>query len=173
MGFVIKLVIFDADETLWSVSEGYASTLVLPLRRVGDDLVVDAYGVRVRLFSGVRELLEELRRRGVIVSLVSANDEEPNKVRLLLEAFGIDRYFAFPQVNWRRKSENVRRVVELVRSRLGFEVSFDEVLFLDDSPFNIEDVRSRCPGVKTIQVGLDVRDVGEVLEKIDFYLCQP
>ncbi|MEM1658402.1 MAG: hypothetical protein QXK94_05130 [Candidatus Jordarchaeales archaeon] len=44
--------------------EGYASTVVPPLRKVDDDVVVDAAGVSGQLFPGVRRLLEELKKRG-------------------------------------------------------------------------------------------------------------
>jgi len=167
---LIKLVIFDADETLWHVEEGYASTLVLPLRKVNDGLVIDAVGVKVWLFHGVRELLEGLRRRGVIVSLASANDEEPNKVKLLLELFGIMRYFSFPQVNWQKKSQNVRKIVELVREKLGVNLDFEEVIFIDDSEFNVTDVKNRCPGVKAFRVGRDIPSIALLYENLDSFL---
>lgn len=163
---MVKLVVFDADETLWSVERGFASTLVLPLRKVDDDVVVDAAGVRVRLFPGVRGLLEELKRRGVLVSLASANDEEPNKVEMLLELFGIREYFLFPQVCWERKSRSVRKIVELVRG-MGVDLEFSEVLFVDDSEYNILDVKGGCPGVKTLQVGRDIAGVAQLLRELD------
>lgn len=167
---MIRLVVFDADETLWSIEEGYASTLVLPLRKVDDDLVVDALDVSVQLLPGVRRLLDELSRRGVIISLVSANDEEPNKVEMLLELFGIRDYFSFPQVNWQRKSRNVRRIVELVREKMGVDLDFAEVLFVDDSEFNVMDVKGGCPGVRVLQVGRDIPSITLLLEKLDSYL---
>ncbi|MBS7288749.1 MAG: hypothetical protein KIH01_08435 [Candidatus Freyarchaeota archaeon] len=64
---------------MWSVEEGMRA-FWCPFRKVGGDLIVDALGVSVWLLPGVRELLDELSRRDVIVSLASANDEEPNKV---------------------------------------------------------------------------------------------
>lgn len=167
---MIKLVIFDADETLWHVEKGYASTLVLPLRKVDDDSVIDAVGVKVWLFHGVRELLEELRRRGVIVSLASANDEEPNKVKLLLELFEVMRYFSFPQVNWQKKSHNIRKIVELVREKLRVNLDFEEVIFIDDSEFNVIDARKECPGIKAFQIGRDIPSIALLYEDLDSFL---
>ena len=58
----IQLVIFDCDRTLWHHED--VSSLQMPFRKVNEETAVDARGIQVRLFSGVRDVLEALRARG-------------------------------------------------------------------------------------------------------------
>ena len=53
---VIKLVVFDADMTLWTHPD--ISSLVLPFKLVSRDVLTDANGKTCQLFDGMHELLE-------------------------------------------------------------------------------------------------------------------
>ncbi|MEM1658403.1 MAG: hypothetical protein QXX87_01165 [Candidatus Jordarchaeales archaeon] len=50
---------------------------------------------------------------------------------------------------------------------VGVDVRFSEVLFVDDSEFNILDVEQKPPGVKILQVGRDIASVAQLLEELD------
>jgi magnesium-dependent phosphatase-1 len=65
----IRLVIFDADKTLWTHSD--ISRLVLPFRLVSRDVITDANGESFQLFDGVRELLEGLESKRVLITMAS------------------------------------------------------------------------------------------------------
>src|SRR5207247_7178999 len=67
----IRLVILDCDRTLWEHEDVF--TLQPPFTRVDGQTVQDAQGEKVRLAPGARELLDALRRRGILISLCSWN----------------------------------------------------------------------------------------------------
>nr|MDO8077407.1 magnesium-dependent phosphatase-1 [Candidatus Freyarchaeota archaeon] len=159
---MIKLVIFDADETLWASYGYWVSLLTPPLRRV-DDEIVDSEGKRITLFRGVRQLLETLRERGILISLVSLNDSEPNRVLECLELFGLRDYIVYPQVNWGDKGENIRRVLSLLKEKDGINIDCSEVLFVDDHISNIERAKRACPGILALHIGRDISRVTEII----------
>nr|MDO8077513.1 magnesium-dependent phosphatase-1 [Candidatus Freyarchaeota archaeon] len=100
-----KLVVFDADDTLWNVSKRYASFLKPPLKPTGTDTLRDSEGSTVRLLPGVRKVLKELKERVILISIASLNSPEPNMVLECLKLFQLDHYFIHPQVNHKEKTE--------------------------------------------------------------------
>ena len=108
----IKVLVWDLDDTVW---EG---TLL-----EGDDL---------RLRSGVREVLEELDRRGILNSIASKNEHEDAMAKLA--EFGLDHFFLYPQINWNPKSSGIGRIRE------ELNVGMDAVAFIDDQPFERDEV---------------------------------
>ena len=69
----IKLVVFDADKTLWTHPD--VSSLVLPFKLASRDVLTDVNGETFRLFDGIRELLEGLENRRVINAIASWNNQ--------------------------------------------------------------------------------------------------
>ncbi|MGQ9721810.1 MAG: magnesium-dependent phosphatase-1 [Candidatus Jordarchaeum sp.] len=101
----IKLVVFDVDNTLWQVSITYASFLKPPLRIIKTDVISDSQGETVKLFPGIREMLKSLQEKGILMSIASLNDPEPNMVTECFKLFKINYYFIHPQVTTRAKTE--------------------------------------------------------------------
>ncbi len=129
-----KLAIVDLDDTLWGGivgDQGWEN-----LRLGGHDPVGEAY-------VGFQEALESITRRGIILGIVSKNQEDTAleairkhpEMRLRVE------HFAGWRINWEDKAKNI---VELVTElRLGLE----SVVFIDDSAVERERVRQALPGV--------------------------
>ncbi len=134
-----KCVVWDLDNTLW---EG---TLI----EDGPELL--------RLRPGVLEVLSALDERGILLSIASKNN--PEDAAAMLRRFDIDEYFLFPQISWDPKSQGVRRVAA------HLNIGMDSLLFVDDSSFEREEVRSGCPGV----VAVDAAEYRQILERPD---CQ-
>ncbi|MGQ9723365.1 MAG: magnesium-dependent phosphatase-1 [Candidatus Jordarchaeum sp.] len=158
---MIKLVIFDADETLWASYGYWVSLFVPPLKRVNDE-IIDSEGKRITLFTGLRELLETLKDKGVLISLVSLNDSEPNRVMECLELFGLNHYFIYPQVNWNDKGQNIKNILELLEKNDGIIINCKEVLFVDDHLSNVEKANNACPGIVALHLGSDISKVTEI-----------
>ena len=163
--FMIKLIIFDADETLWTMDRGFASLLTPPLKRTGLDMLVDADGKELRLFNGVRDLLNILREKGILLSIASSNHYDPNMVEECLRTLEID-FFIYPQVNYRDKGENVRNLLNLLKEKLWEAINFEEIIFVDDSRAHIFNVKNLCPGINVLHVGSDISDVTEIMKYI-------
>ncbi|MHA1362212.1 MAG: magnesium-dependent phosphatase-1 [Candidatus Freyarchaeota archaeon] len=158
-----KLVVFDADDTLWNVSKRYASFLKPPLKPTGTDTLRDSEGSTVRLLPGVRKVLKELKERGILISIASLNSPEPNMVLECLKLFQLDHYFIHPQVNHKGKNRNIKTILKLLREKNGIQIDFPEVVFIDDQELNIKSVRKGCPGIKAIHLGTDIANITQIL----------
>jgi FkbH-like protein len=128
---LIKCVVWDLDDTLWQ------GTLL-----EGDALV---------LTPGVKETILELDNRGIVQSIASKNDHAAAWERLT--AYGLGEYFLHPQIGWANKSDSLRTIAE----RLGLGLS--AFAFVDDQPFERDEVRFSLPDVMTI----DAADIGRLL----------
>jgi FkbH-like protein len=129
-GKEIKCLVWDLDNTIW---EGILAE--------GDD---------VRLREGVRGVIETLDERGVLHSIASRN--EPPIVMAKLAELGIDNYFLHPQISWGPKSEAVGAVIE------ALNIGADTVAFIDDDPFERDEVAAAIPQVLCI----DAADLGRI-----------
>ncbi|MDQ7850564.1 MAG: magnesium-dependent phosphatase-1 [Armatimonadota bacterium] len=159
----VKLVIFDLDRTLWDHAN--VSALVLPVHRVDEETVEDAAGTRVRLHPGARQVLEELHRRGVVLSIASWNQPEP--VFAVLEALGLREYFLLPRVEPHPYKE--RTIPELLSdlSARGLALHPREVLYVDDRALHLRRVRAALPEIHTLQPGVEITALAEVLAFVD------
>ena len=132
----VKCLVWDLDNTLW------------------DGVLLEDAVVRLR--PGVRELIEELDRRGILHSVASRSDEATAIAKL--EEFGLRDYFLRPQVTWNPKSWAVGRVAEA----LG--IGTDALAFVDDDPFERQEVQFSLPAVRC----LDPSDLAGLLDDSDF-----
>jgi len=118
----IKCVVWDLDHTLW------------------DGILVEAGSATVlQLKDGVRSILEELDRRGILLSIASKNSEDD--ARKVLERLGIWHLFLVPQINWQPKSVSIQQIAK--KLNLGL----DTFAFVDDMPFERDEVASALPAV--------------------------
>ncbi|MDQ7842867.1 MAG: magnesium-dependent phosphatase-1 [Armatimonadota bacterium] len=155
----VRLVIFDCDRTLWDHAD--VSSLRLPYRRLDGDTVVDSRGERVRLFPGVREVLETLRRRGILVSIASWN--RPEHVFPIFELLGLTPYFIRPKVEFHPRKDAMIQALLTELAADGHPLRPEEVLFVDDRPANLRRVRDALGPVRTVQAGVEITDVRAVL----------
>lgn len=131
----IKLAVWDADETLWSGSVYYS----------------DKEAVKIK--PGTKAALKELDKRGIISTLCSKNNYED--VDVILKKFEIDKYFKEPQIGWGLKSEAVKKLAKI------FDLSFEEILFIDDDSFQRAEVQSQIPELNIAELTdpIDVLDI--------------
>jgi FkbH-like protein len=127
----IKCVVWDLDNALWQ------GTLLEK-----DNLIVTR---------GVRIVLQELDDRGILQSIASKNDYEA--AMETLEAFGLDHYFLYPQINWGNKSDSIKAIAEA----LG--IGLNTLAFVDDEAFERDEVRYFLPDVAII----DSADIDKLL----------
>ncbi len=118
----VKVVAWDLDGTLW------------------DGILLEDGPEGVKLRAEVAEAIRSLDRRGIVSTAVSKN--EPEDALAQLARFGLADYFVFPQIGWRPKSEALAAVAR------DFGVGVDALAFVDDSPFEREQVRSTTPSVR-------------------------
>ena len=131
-----KVLVWDLDETLWH------GTLL-----EGDD---------VRLRSGVLETLKTLDSRGILHSIASKNNYDDAMAKL--KELGVADYFIYPQIGWSAKSQSVEQVATSIN------IGIDTVAFIDDQPFERDEVQHALPQVMT----LDAAQVQEIAEMPEF-----
>lgn len=116
----VKCVVWDLDNTLW------------------DGVLLEDPQVRPR--PEVIDVVRTLDRRGILHSIASRND--PAAAHAKLTELGIDDLFLCPQINWGSKASSVEEIAR--RLNLGQ----DAFAFVDDQPFEREEVGSRLPAVR-------------------------
>lgn len=117
---LVKCVIWDLDNTLWT------GTL--------------AEGDEVQLKSGIKEILSQLDKRGILLSISSKNNFEDAFKKL--QEFQIEHYFLWPQISWSAKS------VGILTIQKSLNIGMNSLLFIDDQPFELEEVKAAHPDVQ-------------------------
>ncbi|AMQ18429.1 magnesium-dependent phosphatase-1 [Thermococcus peptonophilus] len=150
----MRLLILDLDGTLWDHED--ASRLIPPYE-FHSDYLVDPYGEELHLFPGVREFLEWASER-FLLSIASWNIEE--KVRPILEGFGLWGYFLFPKIEGHPdKADMIRRTIEELES-IGYTI--DDVIYVDDRAIHMDKIKMELPEVDFIHMWVDVKSFEEL-----------
>ena len=121
-GKTVKCVVWDLDHTVW------------------DGILLEDGDVPLR--PGVLDTIRALDDRGILQSVASRNDAEAAMARL--RALGLEEYFLYPQINWNAKGQNVQQIAR------DLNIGLDTFLFIDDQPFEREEVRHACPDVRVL-----------------------
>lgn len=135
----VKCVVWDLDNTLWN-----------------GILVETEDPMTLTLRPGIRELMEELDRRGIIQSVASKNDFEP--AMEVLNHLGVAEYFLYPQISWGSKSGAVEQIAK------SLNIGIDTLALIDDTAFERQQVRSVWPQVRTY----DVTEIDSFLARPEF-----
>ncbi len=115
----IKCLVWDLDNTLWN------GTLL-------EDPVV-------RLRAEAPEVIRELDARGILHSIASKNDFESAMKQV--RDFHLEDYFLYPQIGWHPKSDSIKAIAQ------SLNIGLDAIAFMDDQPFEREEVRHSLPEV--------------------------
>lgn len=110
----IKCIVWDLDNTLWDGT-----------------LLEDA---EVHLKPGIIDVVGELDGRGILHSIASKNDADLAQEKL--RAFGVDQFFLYPEIHWDPKSRSIDRI------QRHLNIGMDTILFIDDQPFERDEVKS-------------------------------
>lgn len=177
----MKLVAFDGDNTLWEPLSGLNLSDRTPTDAVGwphftftptdtsteanDLLVVRDDGARFALRPEAREVLDTLKRRGLLLAVVSYNHE--GNVRRILDAFGVLGYFDYVVGEFHSNKDRMLSRVLAEAKRDGRELAAPDLLLVDDDPDNI--YRGQCErmGAGFSCFGTDIHNLREVLTLLD------
>ncbi len=126
-----KVVVVDADNTLWGGVVGEDGV---------ENLEVDSDYPGIVHTQLQRQLLR-LKGLGILLCAVTKNNEEDFRAVFAQRAMPLrlDDFVAY-RSNWTEKSENIRDLAATLN------LGLDSFIFLDDNPFEIEEVRARLPG---------------------------
>jgi FkbH-like protein len=116
----VKCVVWDLDNTLW------------------DGTLLEGDALRLR--QEVLEVIIALDERGVLNSIASRNDHAATLA--VLEQMNLKDYFLCPQICWDTKSSSIKRIAERIN------IALDTIVFVDDQPFEREEVAAVYPQVR-------------------------
>ena len=131
-----KGLITDLDDTLWSGILGEVGG-----RRISWDIEHQA------LIHGLyQQLLGSLGESGVLIGVASKNDRETVEHALRRTDLVISRRYLSPiEANWGAKSESVTRILRT------WNVSAEDVVFIDDSPHELAEVKQAHPEIECLR----------------------
>jgi FkbH-like protein len=131
-----KGLITDLDDTLWAGVAGEIGA-----GNVGWSL--DSHGQRHGLY---QQFVASLASAGALVAIASRNDP-----RVVAQVFArtdllVAKESVFPfEVNWGPKSRSIQRILDV------WNISADAVVFVDNSPIELDEARNRFPELETVQ----------------------
>ncbi|WP_128893910.1 HAD-IIIC family phosphatase [Longirhabdus pacifica] len=128
----IKCIVWDLDNTVW------------------DGVLLEDSNVTLR--HGVVDIIKTLDERGILQSVASKNEHHAALEKL--EEFGLKEYFIYPQINWNAKSSSMLAIAEAIN------IGKDTLAFVDDQPFEREEVQFALPEVLCI----DANDLSQLLD---------
>jgi magnesium-dependent phosphatase-1 len=156
---VIRLVVLDADMTLWDHFD--ISSLTLPFKRVDENSLVDAKRKSFNLFNGIRELLQGLKKMRIIVALATWN--EPEHVSEAIRLLEIEHFFTFVEAEFRPEKHLLIKKILSKLSKEGIQVKPSEILYVDDRDIHLRDIYDTVGKVAFLQMWKDVKDPYEIL----------
>jgi FkbH-like protein len=129
---MVKLVIVDLDDTLWrgvGVESG-----------AGEAPSLEGWPL------GIAESLLTLKRRGVLIALVSKNEESlvtPLWQELFASRFLLED-FAIKKINWQPKADNIEKILEEAN------LLARNVVFIDDNPLERAAIKAAFPDMRVL-----------------------
>lgn len=128
----VKLVVVDLDDTLW--------------RGVSGDIADVGTHMYEGWPTGVVEALMYLKKRGIMLAIISKNDE--SRIREIWPSITNNRIrlndFAAIRINWRSKSDNMAEILNVVN------VLPSSVVFLDDNPVERSSMQQAYPEMRIL-----------------------
>lgn len=121
-GKKVKLVVWDLDNTLWK------------------GVLIEDKDVKVN--QRLVNLIKHLDSCGIVNSIVSKNNEDETLAKL--REIGIADYFVFKKINWKPKSVNLGRTIKQMN------INANTVVFVDDNPFERNEVLLRLSSVTCV-----------------------
>jgi len=130
-----KGLITDLDDTLWAGILGEVGVS-------GISWNLDQHSHMHGLY---QQFLASLASAGVLLAVASKNDSLLVQKAFERKDLLLSRDCIFPfEVHWNRKSESVQRILE------GWNISPDAVVFIDDSPMEVAEVKTAFPSIEGI-----------------------
>jgi FkbH-like protein len=128
----IKCLVWDLDNTIWN------------------GVLLEDNNVTIN--PGILDIIKKLDKRGILQSIASKN--EYNAAMEKLKEFGIQDYFLYPQIHWNSKAYSIEQIQKSIN------IGMDTLAFIDDQPFEREEVNHSHPEVLCI----DALDAHKILD---------
>lgn len=150
-----KCLVVDLDNTLWGGILGEDGPEHLALGQ-------DGLGLAFRDFQAV---LLQLHATGTLLAICSKNDFELATTTLREHPGMLLRpeHFAAMRINWQDKVTNLHEIAK------ELNLGLDSVVFVDDSPFEREQVRLLVPGVTVVDLPDDPAEFASTVAALPYF----
>ncbi len=155
-GMIHKCLILDLDNTLWG---GVIGDNGIEGIQLGHGLGIG------KAFTEFQMWVKKLQQRGIIICVVSKNDEttakQPfaNHPDMVLKLDDIAVFVA----NWNNKVDNIRYIQKILK------IGFDSMVFIDDNPFERNIVRENIEGITVPELPDDPAEYLEFLYSLNLF----
>lgn len=156
-GKLKKVLIVDCDNTIWGGVLGEEG-----FNRIEMDTNTNKGGI----FSIIQHLLIDANKNGILICICSKNNFDDvievfeNHKSMILKKENITIF----KVNWENKVSNIKQISK------ELNIGLDSFIFIDDSPFEINNVKQFLPEVALLQVPDNLNDYPKFLmEKLSYY----
>lgn len=147
-----KALITDLDDTLWAGIAG----------EVGPEAVSWGLDNKTQPHGLYQQLLRALADQGVLIGAASRNDPVIVEAVFRRSDIVLPRDRVFPvEANWNAKSESVTRILD------AWNIHADSVVFVDDNPSELAEVKAAHPPMECIQFdGQNYAEVHSLLYRL-------
>ena len=134
-----KLIILDLDNTLWKGILGDDSI---------DGISIDKSDPIGAVYRCVQSIFLNLKKDGFLLAICSKNEEDLALKALFSSSASIitKEDIVSYRINWRDKSENILEICQ------ELNIALNHVVFVDDSDYECEEVRTNCEGISVFKV---------------------
>jgi FkbH-like protein len=156
-GKLKKAIIFDCDDTLW---KGI----------IGEDGItgidISAHSKIGQIFNKIQQIAKWLSSQGIIIGICSKNN--PADVEIVFKEHADMRLtkddIVISKVNWSDKASNLREISK------ELNIGLDSIIFIDDSPFEVNLIREQLPDIFTMQVPTSLQEYpNQLLRLVERY----
>lgn len=150
-GSKIKVIFLDLDNTIWGGEAGERK--LGEIRLGGHDFIGES-------FVDFQKKLLALNKKGILIALVSKNEEEiamnifDNHPEMILKREHITK----KRINWEPKYLNILSIIK------ELNLGLDAALFIDDNPVERESIRINLPEVNILDLPKNPFDYSKSLE---------
>ena len=151
--YYYKALVLDGDNTLWGGILG---------EDLADGIRLGPFGYPGSVYWQVQHDFLSLQRRGVLLGLCSKNNPADVDEVLASHPHMVlrEEHFVTRRVNWSDKAANLESIA------LELNIGLESIVFVDDSRFECEAVRSRLPAVETLQVPAKLFEYPQLVRQI-------
>lgn len=151
--YYYKALVLDCDNTLWG---GIAGEDLI------DGIKLDPYDYPGNIYWRAQNILLALQKQGVLLCLCSKNN--PEDVDQILAGHPNivikNKNIVLKKVNWNNKVANINEI------SAELDIGLDSLIFIDDSNFECDAVRSQLPMVRTFQVPESITNYPRMMSEV-------
>ena len=154
-GAVKKCLVLDLDNTLWGGVIGDDGLSGIQIGELGTG----------HAFSDFQKWLKELKKRGILLTVCSKNNEDTAKEPFEKHPEMVLRLedFSMFVANWEDKARNIHTIQQ------SLNIGMDSMVFLDDNPFERELVRTMIPEITVPELPEDPALYLQYLRGLDLF----